>query len=94
MPDPESGSRLSGQNYTLLTRDHISYHAALRPKDIAVIDNGRKYTYAQFHRDLGRFTRALREFDLPVSSTAAVEWTSLYNHWLIVLGFEALGVAT
>lgn len=77
-----------------LTREHIAYHAALHPSDIAVIDHDRRYSYAQFDRDLDRYIRALNAFEVRPGQVAAVEWTSLYNHWLLLLAFETLGVAT
>lgn len=76
------------------TADYIAYHATLHPSDVAIIENDRIITYAQFHRDLGRFMRAVRNLDLEVGSRVAVEWTSFYLHWLLLLAFERQGVVT
>lgn len=76
------------------TADYIAFHAAQRPDAIAVIDGARRVTWDRFHNDLRRVTHALRGFGLAPGRFAAVEWTTLYAHWLLLLGFENLGVAT
>ena len=83
-----------GDTNITLTADYIAYHAALHPADVAIIQNGTKITYAQMHRDLGRFLRAARGFELTAGNRVAIEWTSLYHHWLLVLSFETLGAVT
>ncbi len=83
-----------GDGAQSLTIDCIAYHAALHPDDIAIVDNGRKITYARFYRDIGKFIRAVGEFDLDPGSRVAIEWMSLYPHWLLVLAFERHGVVT
>ncbi len=76
------------------TADYIAHYAALRPNDLAVIDEGRNITFAQFHADVRRFGHFLKNAGVKPGQTAAIEWTSLYEHWLLVLALEALGVAT
>lgn len=76
------------------TRACIARHAAARPSDTAIIDGGNIVTFADFHRDLGKFIHVARSFELGAGSTVAVEWTSLYWHWLLLLAFEDAGVAT
>ena len=57
----------------MLTADCIAYHAALHPDDVAIIDNKRNVTYATFHRDIGKFVRAVREFDLKPGDRVAIQ---------------------
>jgi len=76
------------------TANYIATHADSRPDAVAVIDGERLYTYAQFDDALRRMTRALQDFGLAPGSFVAVEWTTLYSHWLVLLAFENLGVAT
>ena len=42
----EMQSLVAENNNFTLTKDYISFYAALNPSDSAVIDNGRKITYA------------------------------------------------
>ena len=76
------------------TTEYIAYHAGHRPDAIAVIDGDRRFTFVEFHEALRRVTGALRSFELAIGSFVAVEWTTLSSHWLILLAFENLGVAT
>ena len=70
----------SGKNIPKYTADCIFRHADLNSSDIAVIDNHRKVTYAEFDRHLNRFVDVARRFELEQDATAAIEWTSLYPH--------------
>lgn len=84
----------SGEHSPTFTKDYISGHAELNPSDIAVIDNHEKVTYAEFNRHLDRFVDVARKFELENGATVAIEWTSLYPHWLLMLAFETLGIVT
>ncbi len=84
----------SGEHNPAFTKDYISGHAELNPSDIAVIDNHKKVTYAEFNRHLDRFVDVTRKFELENGATVAIEWTSLYPHWLLMLAFETLGIIT
>jgi acyl-coenzyme A synthetase/AMP-(fatty) acid ligase len=78
---------------TLSTSDHIRLHAQHRPGAIALIDGARQIDYATFHRDLGRFTRALLELKPPPRGLVAVTCEcGFYVHWLLVLACENLGL--
>jgi 2,3-dihydroxybenzoate-AMP ligase len=85
---------LNWDNNLKTTREYIASHALDNPSDIAVIDNDLKITYAQFHQDINRFIPAARRFGLNVGDMVAVEWTTLYPHWLLLLAFETIGVVT
>jgi acyl-coenzyme A synthetase/AMP-(fatty) acid ligase len=76
-----------------MTADYIAFHAAERPDAVAVVDCGREISYAQFHRDLGRFVRAVAELGLERGDSAAIGWGELYPHWLLQLACEYLGIA-
>ena len=78
----------------LSTAGYIALHAGNRPNAVAVIDGERRFTFAAFDDALRRMTRALQVFGLEPGSFVAVEWTTLYSHWLILLAFENLGIAT
>ena len=76
-----------------MTADYIAFHAAERPDAVAIVDRGREITYAQFHRDLGRFVRAVAELGLRRGSSVAVAWGEFYPHWLLLIACEHLGLA-
>ena len=77
-----------------MTVDAIAYHALTRPEAVALIHDGRRFTYADFYRDIRRFLRGLREFGLSPGDSAAVGCADFYTHWLLLIAFERLGVAT
>lgn len=72
----------------------IGYHAAQRPDDIAVTEDGQAITYAGFYRDIGRITAALRSQGLGPGMVVGIECPQFYRHWLCVLALEALGAAS
>jgi len=76
------------------TADYVRFHALHRPSAVALVDCDRQVTYAQFHRDLKRLTRAMRMFGLPAGSSVAVQCEELYLHWLILLACEGLGLVS
>jgi len=77
-----------------LSADYIAFHAAERPDAVALIAKQRAITYAEFDRDLRRFTHALRELELARGQTVAVACDDLYVHWLLLLALERLRIAT
>ncbi len=94
MANRATQSFVAGDREFDFTEDYIAYHAALNPSDIALIDNDKKVTYAEFHRHLGGFIQAVGNFGMKVGDTAAIEWTSLYPQWLLLLACESHGIAT
>jgi non-ribosomal peptide synthetase component E (peptide arylation enzyme) len=84
----------SGNGGVVPTRDYITYRAGLNPDDLAVAENGRDITFGEFDRDLERFVAAVGELGLTRSQSVAVECTGFYLHWLLLLAFEAHGIAT
>ena len=94
MANLKSRSPSSEDRDFTFTADYIAYHAAINPSDLAVISNNNNFTYAEFHQHLGRLTYAVQNFELGVGDTVAIEWTSLYPHWLLLLAFETLGIVT
>jgi len=77
-----------------VTVDAIAYHAATRPEVIAVIHDGHCVSYADFHRDIRRFMRTAQELGVRPGGSVAVGCDDFYAHWLLLLAFERLGVAT
>lgn len=73
-----------------MTASFIAFHATERPEAVALLDNGRAITYAEFSHDIGKFTQALREFDLPEWGRIVVGCDNLYTHWLLRLACEEL----
>ncbi|HLJ21052.1 MAG TPA: class I adenylate-forming enzyme family protein, partial [Stellaceae bacterium] len=77
-----------------VTAQHVAFHATERPDAVAVVKNGRSITYAEFARDIRKFTHALRALGLAVGSTAAIDCRDAYFNWLLRLAFEQLRVVT
>ena len=77
-----------------MTADFIAFHAAERPTAVAFVHRGHSVTYAEFSRDIRKFTRGLRALGLPRGSHVAVGCTDSYLHWLLLLACEQLGLAT
>jgi len=77
-----------------MTADCVAYHALTRPEAVAVIHDGQRITYADFDRDIRRFTRAALELAPRPGGAVAVGCEDFYTHWLLLLAFEHLGVAT
>jgi acyl-coenzyme A synthetase/AMP-(fatty) acid ligase len=77
-----------------VTAEYIAFHATERPDAVAIVDNGRDITYAEFARDIRKVTRALRALDLPPWSSAAIDCDDAYFNWLLRLAFERLRVIT
>jgi acyl-CoA synthetase (AMP-forming)/AMP-acid ligase II len=75
-----------------MTLDFIAYHAAERPGAVALINEGREITYADFARAIPKFTRALRAFGLPRGARVAIGCEDTYFHWLLRIGCEQLGL--
>ena len=93
-PGPPFPPAPDGIRTVAATAAFVAYHADQRPASVAVIDGDSEITYAEFHRDLGRITAAVRQFGLHPGQTVAIEWTAFYHHFLLVLAFETLGVVT
>lgn len=77
-----------------MTEEYIGFHAAERPDAIAILNNGRAITYAEFARDIRKVARALRALELPQGTKAAIDRGSAYFGWLLRLAFERLRVIT
>ena len=77
-----------------MTADYVAFHAQQRPDAVALLVNGRAITYAEFARDISKFTRAMREFGVPAGGTVAVGCEDMYVQWLMLLACERLGIAT
>ena len=76
------------------TADRVALLAAEMPDQVAFIDVGRTITYAQFSRDIAKFASTLRDVGLRPGSIAGVGCADVYIHWLLLLAFERLNVAT
>jgi acyl-coenzyme A synthetase/AMP-(fatty) acid ligase len=77
-----------------MTADYVAFHAAERPDALAVLDNGRAVTYAQFSRDIRQFMRALQAFELPRDAWVGVGCDDIYLEWVILLACERLAIPT
>jgi 2,3-dihydroxybenzoate-AMP ligase len=81
-------------NNAAVTAEYIVFHAIERPDAVAIVNNGRDITYAEFARDIRKVTHALRALDLPRGSKAAIDVDDAYFNWLLRLAFEQLRVIT
>jgi len=77
-----------------MTVDYIAFHAIEQPDAVAFIDNGRRFTYAQFDRDVRRFIAALRELGIERGKRVGLGCSDLYLNWTLLLALERLGAAT
>ncbi|HYC14400.1 MAG TPA: AMP-binding protein, partial [Stellaceae bacterium] len=77
-----------------MTPAYIAFHAGERPDAVAVVNDGRAITYADFWRDIRKITRALREFELPRAAKVLIDCDDVYTHWLLRFAFERIGVIT
>ena len=73
-----------------MTASFVAFHAAEHPDAVALLENGRSITYAEFARDIRKFTQALREFGLPQDARIAIGCDNVYVHWLLRLACEEL----
>lgn len=85
---------MTGTEGVAPTANYIAYYAALHPNDPAVIDESGEITFARFQADIARFTQVLINAGVESGQTAAIQWTTLYEHWLVLLALERLGVAS
>ena len=77
-----------------MTAQYIAFHAAERPDAVAIVNNGREISFAQFSQTIGKFTRALRAFGLPRAASVVIDCDDAYFNWVMRLAFEQLGVVT
>jgi len=76
------------------TMAYISYHAAQRPADTAIILRSSEITYQTFYHDIGRMVAAMRDLKLTSRHVVGVEAPTSYLHLLIVLACETMAVPT
>ena len=83
------------------TPEYIGYHAIRQPGSVAVIDQGKSFSFEAFDRDIRKMIGVLQGFGLKPGQMTAIEFlplkttfTSFYCHWITLLAFEAYGVAT
>jgi len=77
-----------------MTSDYVAFHASERPEAVALIDNGRRYTYARFDCDIRKFIPALRELGIERGSRVGLGCGDLYLNWTLLLALERLGAIT
>src|SRR5579859_2023581 len=77
-----------------MTADYVAFHAAERPDAIALLDNGRAVTYAQFNREIRQFMRALQALGLSRDTWIGVGCDAVYLEWVILLACERLEIPT
>lgn len=74
--------------------DYIAFHAMERPDAVAFIDNGRRYTYAQFDRDIRKFIPGLLELGITKGRRVGLGCSDIYLNWMLLLALERLGAMT
>ncbi len=55
-----------------MTWDHIAYHAAEQPEAVAVVSDGRSFTYAELDRDLRKFAAAIHGLGAAQGTAVAI----------------------
>ena len=78
----------------VMTADYIAFHATARSDAVALVDRGRAITFTRFDRDLANLIPAVSALGVPKGGSVAVGCDDLYTHWLLLLAFERLGIAT
>jgi fatty-acyl-CoA synthase/long-chain acyl-CoA synthetase len=68
--------------------------ASERADHPAIIADGTAISYAALVQDLDRVSARARDWDIAPGTTVAVEWTTLPDHWLLLLALEERGAAT
>ena len=76
-----------------MTADYVAYHAVERPAALAVLTDGRAVSFAELRRDIGRTMDALGALGVRPAGSVAVSTGDLYQHWLLLLACERLGIA-
>ncbi len=74
--------------------DYVTFHAMERPDAAALIDNGRRFTYAQFDRDIRKLIPALCELGIAKGTRIGLGCSDLYLTWALLLALERLGAVT
>lgn len=77
-----------------LSSDYLKLHASSCPNQIAVIDHDQEISYAKFHHDSQKVIHHFNQLSLPKGAMVAIEWTSLYPHWLTLIACEYLGLVS
>ncbi len=94
-------NNIQGPSPYPLTWEYIRYQATQRPNHAAVIDQGKVFSFDTFNRDINKMHAALDDLRLTSGQMVGVEFlpdagqfSSFYFHWVKLLAFEVLGVAT
>jgi acyl-coenzyme A synthetase/AMP-(fatty) acid ligase len=73
---------------------YLAFHAEERPQDLVFTDGTRAISYAEQLRDLKKFIRAASALGLVPGNSVAIGCDDFYSHWLLILAFEYLGIAS
>lgn len=76
------------------TVEWLARHAAERPEAPALLLDGRRIGFGAFHAALCGTIRFLRGLGLSPGAVAVLDCDDPFEHWLLALGCETLGVAT
>lgn len=70
------------------TQDYLEFHALRSPDAVALIHDGREYTFDQFYRNLQKFTNVMRNFTMSPGSIVSICCADLYVHLLLIMACE------
>jgi len=77
-----------------MNHTYLAFHAQERPQDLVFTDGARDVRYAEMLRDLKRFIRLSNGLGLVPGNSVAIGCDDFYTHWLLILAFEYLGIAS
>jgi acyl-CoA synthetase (AMP-forming)/AMP-acid ligase II len=74
--------------------DHIEQHARHTPDRIAITGPITQRSWAQFHADAKRVTKALAKLEIQPGQIVAISHPDRYIHWLLLIACESLGAVS
>ena len=77
-----------------MTLEYLQSHAAERPDVLAFADGTREVSFAAMLQDFAKVAAAVRLLRLAPGQSVAIGCDDPYTHWLLVLAFEHLGIAS
>jgi acyl-coenzyme A synthetase/AMP-(fatty) acid ligase len=77
-----------------VTLEYLQFHAVERPEVLAFADGTREVGFAAMLKDFAKVAAAVRMLGLVPGQSVAVGCDDFYTHWLLLLAFEHLGIAT
>ncbi len=77
-----------------MTLEYLQFHAVEQPDELAFVDGTREVSFAAMLKDFAKVAAAASMLRLTPGQSVAVGCDDAYTHWLLLLAFEHLGIAT